>query len=178
MLGQRTEQAQGRSKTYLNIKNGTVVKRTPSGEESYTFVEGKLESISQKERTFRNEVVIYWYIDLRDNESGELYSIGFPYGSNTFKSVILALASPMGLTAVNNGSIVRIEPYTRNGYDKIVVWGEGVKLDWIVKTLPPVTQKMIGGRSVKDDSERMSYICSLVEQIQRAATTPTGNYNR
>lgn len=171
MLGQRAEQAQGRSKTYLNIKNGAVVKRTASGEESYTYVEGKLEAISQKERTFRNEVVVYWYIDLRDEESGELYSIGFPYGSNTFKSVILALASPMGLTAVNNGSVVRIEPYTRNGYDKIAVWGEGVKLDWVVKTLPPVVERMIGGRKVKDDSERMNYICSLVSQIQEATST-------
>ena len=171
MLGQRTEQTQGRRKTYLNIKNGAVVKRTATGEESYTYVEGKLESISQKERSFRNEVVVYWYIDLRDEESGELYSIGFPYGSNTFKSVILALASPMGLTAVNNGSVVRIEPYTRNGYDKIVVWGEGVKLDWVVKTLPPVYERMIGGRKVKDDSERMNYICSLVSQIQEATST-------
>lgn len=172
MLGQRTEQAQGRRKTYLNIKNGAVVKRTTIGEESYTYVEGRLEAISQKERSFRNEVVVYWYIDLRDEESGELYSIGFPYGSNTFKSVILALASPMGLTAVNNGSVVRIEPYTRNGYDKIVVWGEGVKLDWVTKTLPPVSERMIGGRKVKDDSERMSYICSLVSQIQGATSTP------
>ena len=172
MLGQRTEQAQGRRKTYLNIKNGAVVKRTATGEESYTYVEGKLEAISQKERNFRNEVVVYWYIDLRDEDSGELYSIGFPYGSNTFKSVILALASPMGLNAVNNGSVVRIEPYTRNGYDKIVVWGEGVKLDWVVKTLPPVYERMIGGRKVKDDSERMNYICSLVSQIQNATPTP------
>ena len=172
MLGQRTEQAQGRRKTYLNIKNGAVVKRTATGEESYTYVEGRLEAISQKERSFRNEVVVYWYIDLRDEESGELYSIGFPYGSNTFKSVILALASPMGLTAVNNGSVVRIEPYTRNGYDKIVVWGEGVKLDWVTKTLPPVSERMIGGRKVKDDSERMTYICSLVSQIQGATPTP------
>lgn len=172
MLGQRTEQAQGRRKTYLNIKNGAVVKRTATGEESYTYVEGRLEAISQKERTFRNEVVVYWYIDLRDEESGELYSIGFPYGSNTFKSVILSLASPMGLTAVNNGSVVRIEPYTRNGYDKIVVWGEGVKLDWVTKTLPPVSERMIGGRKVKDDSERMNYICSLVSQIQGTTSTP------
>lgn len=172
MLGQRTEQAQGRRKTYLNIKNGSVVKRTATGEESYTYVEGRLEAISQKERTFRNEVVVYWYIDLRDEESGELYSIGFPYGSNTFKSVILSLASPMGLTAVSNGSVVRIEPYTRNGYDKIVVWGEGVKLDWVTKTLPPVSERMIGGRKVKDDSERMNYICSLVSQIQGTTSTP------
>lgn len=172
MLGERTTQA--RRKTYLNIKNGAVVKRTDNGqEESYSFVEGRLEAITQKERTFRNEVVIYWYIDLRDEESGELYSIGFPYGSNTFKSVVLALACPMGLDAVRNGSIIRVEPYSRKGLDKVVVWGEGVKLDWVTKTLPPVVETMIGGRKVKDDSNRMNYICSLVGQVQDAASTST-----
>ncbi len=162
MLGERTTQA--RRKTYLNIKNGAVVKRTDNGEESYSYVEGRLEAITQKERTFRNEVVVYWYIDLRD-DSGELYSIGFPYGSNTFKSVVLALACPMGLEAIGNGSIIRIEPYSRNGFDKVVVWGEGVKLDWVTKSLPPVTETMIGGRKVKDDSKRMELISSLVGQI-------------
>lgn len=162
MLGERTTQA--RRKTYLNIKNGAVVKRTDNGEESYSYVEGSLEAITQKERTFRNEVVVYWYIDLRD-DSGELYSIGFPYGSNTFKSVVLALACPMGLEAIGNGSIIRIEPYSRNGFDKVVVWGEGVKLDWVTKSLPPVTETMIGGRKVKDDSKRMELISSLVGQI-------------
>lgn len=171
MLGQRTTQAQGKSKIYLNIKNGAVVKRTSTGEESYTYVEGRLEAITQKERTFRNEVVIYWYIDLRDEESGDLYSIGFPYGSNTFKSIILALASSMGLDAIRHGSVIRVEPYTRNGYDKVVVWGEGVKLDWVSTSLPPVSEKMIGGRKVKDDTERMNYICSLVSLIQEATST-------
>lgn len=164
MLGDRIEQ--NRRKTYLNIKNGAVVKRTDKGEESYSYVEGRLEAITQKERIFRNESVIYWYIDLRDRESGELYSIGSPYGSNTFKSIVLALASKVGLDVIKEGGSIRIDPYTKKGFDKVVVWADGTQLDWVVKTLPPVDEAMIGGRKIKDDSKRMEFISSLVEQIR------------
>ena len=164
MLGERINT--DRRKTYLNIKDGAVVKRTPDGEEEkFTYVDGRLEAISQKERTFRGEVVVYWYLDLRDTESGELYSLGFPYGSNTFKSIILQLASEDGLESVKNGSTIRIEPYNRNGFDKVQVWGDGVKLDWVVKQLPPIEGITIGGRNVKDDSKRMALITSLTDRI-------------
>ena len=165
MLGERITAE--RRKTYLNIKEGAIVKRTPEGgEEKYSYVEGRLEAMSQKERNFRGEVVVYWYIDLRDEESGELYSLGFPYASNTFKSIILQLASNEGLESLRNGSTIRIEPYTKNGYDKVQVWGEGVKLDWISKQLPPIEEATIGGRRVKDDTKRMAYISSLAEQVK------------
>lgn len=170
MLGQMAT-AQQRSKTYLNIKEGAIVKRTPQGEERYSFVEGVFENLSQKERTFRGETVLYWYIDLRDKETGELYSLGFPYGSNTFKSIILQLASIDGLRTIRNASTVRIEPYSKNGYDKVQVWGEdGVKFDWATKQLPPVEQTTIAGRSVKDDTKRMAFICSLANNVRAALT--------
>lgn len=162
MLGQRTTVG---NKTYLNIKNGAIVKHTPQGEENYSYVEGRLASITQKERTFRGEKVIYWYVDLWDEESGERYSLGFPYGSNTFKSIILQLASEDGLQAVKNASTIRVEPYSKNGYDKVQVWGEGVKLNWVTKQLPPIEERTIGGRKYKDDTQRMEYICSLCSRV-------------
>lgn len=165
MLGERITAY--RRKTYLNIKEGAIVKRTPEGtEERYSYVEGRLEAMSQKERNFRGEVVVYWYIDLRDEDSGELYSLGFPYASNTFKSIILQLASNEGLESLRKGSTIRIEPYTKNGYDKVKVWGGSVKLDWISKQLPPIEEVTIGGRRVKDDTKRMAYISSLAERVR------------
>lgn len=171
MLGQRVEQEASR-KTYLNIKDGAIVKRTPQGEETYTYVEGRLTALTTKERNFRGEIVLYWYIDLRDDESGELYSIGFPYGSNTFKSIILQLASEDGLRSVGSGAVLRIEPYSRNGYDKVQVWGEGVKLDWVTKQLPPIEETTVGGRKIKDDSKRMALICDLANQVRNALQAP------
>lgn len=156
-----------RRKTYLNIKEGAIVKRTPEGgEKRYSYVEGRLEAINQRERTFRGEVVLYWYLELRDDDSGELYSLGFPYASNTFKSIILQLASKGGLESVERGSTLRIEPYSKNGFDKVQVWGEGVKLDWVTRQLPPIDEKTIGGRRIKDDTQRMAFISSLSEQVK------------
>lgn len=165
MLGE-IKQKEQRNKIYLNIKEGAIVKRTAQGEERYSYVEGRLEGISQRERTFRgSEVVIYWYVDLRDEDSGDLYSLGFSFASNTFKSIILQLASDEGLEAVKNRSTLRIEPYSRNGYDKVQVWGDGVKLDWVVRELPPIEETEVAGRKVRDDSKRMELITSLVEKI-------------
>jgi hypothetical protein len=165
MLGQITPKEE-RRKIYLNIKDGAIVRRTPEGEERYSYVSGVLDSITQKERTFRgNEVVLYWYLDLRDDE-GELYSLGFPETSNTFKSIILQLASEEGLESVRKRSKIKIEPYSRNGYDKVQVYGiDFTRLSWVVKELPPIEEKIVGGRKYRDDSKRMELITSLTEKV-------------
>ena len=50
MLGQREK------KTYLNIADGKVVRRTEGGKvERYDYVEGLLERIYQRDREFRGE---------------------------------------------------------------------------------------------------------------------------
>lgn len=166
MLGQIQPR---RAKTYLNIKNGSIVRRTPEGAvESYSFVDGVAESISQRDRTFRGEVVKYWYLDLRDEESGDIYSLGFPYGSNTFKSIILQMASEKGLEALRNASPMKIEPYTQNGYDKVKVWSGGEQLNWAISTLPPIQSRNVGGRVVKDDSSRMALITDLAHKVREA----------
>lgn len=155
MLGQ---QQVSRNKIYLNVKNGQVVQRTPQGEQYFSYVEGRLENIYTKERTFRGENVLYWYIDLRDDSTGELYALGFPYANNVFKSIALQLPTAPGY------GIVRIEPYSRNGYDKVQVWAEGVKLDWATKELPPLKEMNVGGRTIKDDSDRMKLITRYVNE--------------
>lgn len=162
MLGQIQQE---KKKVYLNIKEGAIVKRTASGEERYSYVVGRLESITQKERTFRgNEVVLYWYLDLRDDD-GELYSLGFPETSNTYKSIILQLASQEGLDCIKKGIKVKIEPYSRNGYDKVQVSCEDLRLSWAVKELPPIEETIVSGRKVRDDSKRMTLIKTLTQDV-------------
>lgn len=156
MLGQ---QQRKQSKIYLNVKNGQIVRRTEHGEEYFSYVDGKLENIYTKERNFRGETLLYWYIELRDEETGELYALGFPYTNNVFKSIALQL--PTALSFDN----VRIEPYSKNGYDKVQVWAEGVKLDWITKQLPPLKDVSVGGRIVKDDTDRMNLIRGYVNNV-------------
>lgn len=148
-------------KTYLSINHGKVIKGSGTSKEEYSYIEGYIEAIYTKRSTFGNEVVVRWFIDIRDG--GELYSLCLPYSSGVFKSIILALASDEALTS---STPVRIEPYDgKNGYTKVVVYSDGVKLDWVVKQLPPQKSVTIGGKQVKDDSEQMNLIGAYVTNI-------------
>lgn len=150
-----------KSKTYLSINHGKVIKGSGTSKEEYSYIEGYIEAIYTKRSTFGNEVVVRWFIDIRDG--GELYSLCLPYSSGVFKSIILALASDEALTS---STPVRIEPYEgKNGYTKVVVYSDGVKLDWVVKQLPPQKSVTIGGKQVKDDSEQMNLIGAYVTNI-------------
>lgn len=151
----------GEPKIWLSIYNGKV-ERSEGGQKNYfSYVEGTLAGIYTKVRTYNGEKVTKWFIDLRGDE-GELYSISLPYNSGAFKSIVLALASDEQLSPT---SIVRIEPYLKGNYTNIVVWSDGVKLDWVIRELPPVDTIQIGGRNYKDDSKRMELITSYVNQI-------------
>ena len=152
------------SKYYLSITKGKIVHSAKERRISYDFVEGTLEAISVQERTFNGEKVLYWYIPLR-GEKGELYILSLPYKSGVFKSIILALASEPTL-----GRTVKIEPYERNGFTKVVVSLNGKRLDWITKELPPVESVQIAGQPVKDDTKRMVYISQLVEVVNKEGT--------
>ena len=148
-------------KTYLSINHGKVIKGSGTSKEEYSYIEGYIEAIYTKRSTFGNEVVVRWFIDIRDG--GELYSLCLPYSSGVFKSIILALASDDALTS---STPVRIEPYEgKNGYTKVVVYSDGVKLDWVVKQLPPQKSVTIGGKQVKDDSEQMNLIGAYVTNV-------------
>jgi len=149
-------------KYYLSIADGKVVHREGGKEETYSYVEGTLEAIYKRERDFRGESVLYWYVDLR-GEKGELYSISLPYKSGTLKSIVLALASDTAIAL----STVKIEPYKKGDFTKVVVSSNGKRLDWVTKELPPVEELSIAGQRVKDDTKRMLYIESLVDTINK-----------
>lgn len=156
-LGQQEQRAR---RYYLTISDGQVVHSENGKKEYYSYVEGTLEKIYKLERTFNGETVLYWYIDIRD-EKGELYSISLPYKSGTFKSIVLALASEQAIAL----STIKIEPYKKGEFTKVVVSSNGQRLDWIVKELPAVEEVFIAGERIKDDTKRMAYIYTLVEQI-------------
>lgn len=160
MLGDKVN----KRKIYLNIKEGKIVGKNENGEQVFfSFVEGILEKISQKEREFRGEKVLYWYIDLRDPDNEELYSLGFPFSSNIFKSIILSLAS----ASKEELKLVRISPYYAQGYDKVIIYAGGKKMNWITKDLPPVEEIELGGKIIKNDYKRMAYITELVDKISK-----------
>lgn len=153
-------------KHYLSINNGKVIiDRGQGKKDNFNFVEGFLEGIYTQKRNFGGEEVTRWFIDLRDGT--DIYSICLPYSSGVFKSIVLALASD---EALNNSTPIRIEPYERNGFTKVVVYSEGAKLDWITKELPPLKEVKVGSKTIKDDSERMKFINNLCNTINDRIT--------
>lgn len=148
---------------FLNVKDGKLIRRDGLVIEEFDFVEGTLEKIYTKEREFNGERVLYWYVPLRD-DNGDLYLLGLPYSSGVFKSIVLSLANDPDLTPL---STIRIETYLKDGRTKVSVYDQGRKLNWITSELPPVRETQVGGRIIKDDSERMSFIAGLVKKINR-----------
>lgn len=164
-LGSLHQQRPQQQRKWLSIHHGIVELSENGQKQSFSYVEGSLRSIYTKTRNYGGEEVLKWFIDLQD-EGGDLYSISFPYNSGTFKSIVLALASDEELTS---STITRIEPYQNGNFTNVKVWADGVKLNWVVKELPPVEVVNLNGRTIKDEGKRMELISSLVEQINQRA---------
>ena len=98
---------------------------------------------------------------MRDGK--DLYSISLSYASGTYKSIILALAS---CKTLSKDTQIIIEPYEKDNYTKVVVYADGEKLDWVVKTLPPLKEVNVGGRTYSDDTDRMNYIRDITSQVR------------
>lgn len=148
-------------KVFLNL-NGGMVEHTINGKkEQFSYVEGRLISIYDYERAFNGQKMKYWYIDMEDDD-GTIYSIGFNYSSGLFKTIILSLASDESL---NPNSIIRVQPYMKDKYTKAVVWSDGVKLDWVIKEMPPLKEIKVGNKTIKDDTDRMKLIAVYVSKI-------------
>lgn len=148
---------------YLSIRNGRVVYKNGDNEELYTFVEGYLNGIAKRERTFNGETVPVWYLNLRNEDGGE-YCIAFPYNAGSFKSIVLCLAS---LEHLSTSTVVRIDAYEKDGFTKVVTRANGEKLNWVTSELPPTREVVVSGQIVKDSTERMRYIEGLVEGISK-----------
>ena len=158
-------QEQGKKKrTYLTInKAGKVRMKLGSNEELFDYIEGELGRIYSKTSTYQGKTFEDWIIELNDKENGDVYALSFAISSGVFRSIILCLASDK-----DNLGTLRIEPYEKGGYVKVRVYNEGTSLDWVTKELPPIKEVSIGGRIVKDDSERVNLIKGYVEQINEA----------
>jgi hypothetical protein len=157
MLGQREK------KIFLNIAEGKIVRRTDRGQvERYDFVEGSLERIYTKEREFRGEKVPYWYLDLRDETSGDLYTLGINANSGVWRCIIFCLGSP----DFNPLLPLRLSPYMSGNYCRVSVYSGEAKLDW-VEGIPQVEEIEVEGRRVKSVKKREEFISRIVDRVNR-----------
>lgn len=156
MLGQSEE------RIFLNISEGKIVQRKEGKNLRFDYVEGTLERIYQKDREFRGEKVPYMYLDLRDPETGTLYSLGLNAEGGVWRGIILSLGSCKEFI-----SPIKICPYTKGAYTRAVVYSGGEKLEW-VEGLPPVLEMQMGTKKIKDVSQREAFMAQIVERINAA----------
>ena len=162
MLGQEAK------RIYLNIAEGKVVKRTDRGTEKYDFVEGDLEKIYSREREFRGEKVPYWYLDLRDSKTGDLYTLGINASSGVWRGIIFCLGSE----DFNPLLPLKISPYVSGEYSRVSVYSGDTRLDW-VSGIPQVEEVEVGGQKVRSVRRREEFISDLVRKVnERLGQTP------
>ena len=163
MLGNSNAHKESIKTTYLSAREGKFVVTTGEHKgEEYDYIDGNLLRIEKRIRQFGTEAVPYFYVDMADSTTGERYTLTFPYSSGVFKSLLLSLASSKSLSTE---SVVRIDIYRKGEFTKLVVWEDGLKLDWVTKELPPVKSLNVGGKRVIDDRERMAKIESYIPQV-------------
>ena len=154
MLGQNER------RSYLNIAGGKIVRKTERGTlERFDFVVGDLENIYKGDREFRGEKVPFWYLELRDPKSGELYTLGVNANSGVWRCIIFALGN-----CTNFLPPIRIAPYKKGQYDRVSVYSGGERLEW-VSNLPPVEEIEVQGEVIKSVKKREDFIASLVDKI-------------
>jgi hypothetical protein len=141
-------------KTYLNLKKGKIY----HDDKTYDYVEGYLKGIEAKERTFRGELVKYWYVNIQ-SLTGDYYSLSIPYHSGAAKSLFNSLASAESFTEP-----VKILAYTDGHYTKVSTYLGDKKLNWKAP-LPALEEINVGTQTIRDDSKRMEYIVNLVNEI-------------
>ena len=122
-------------------------------------MEGHLVGIQKRDREFKGETVPYWYVNLQDPDGGEVFSLSIAYNSGVFKSLINALANAEDLGRI------RIEVYQSGEFTKTVVYNNGQRLGWKYPQLPPIEEVKVGGRIIKDDSQRMEFIENLTREV-------------
>lgn len=147
-------------KIYLNLREGKIIRKDKTGEQTYDYVEGILAGVTKKDREFNGEQIPYWYIDLIDPSGGDVYSLGIHYNSGVAKSILNALAS------AQSPRKVRIETYQKGDFTKAVVYNNGERLSWKYTELPPLEEIRLGGRLVKDDTKRMEFMEQIAQEIR------------
>ena len=154
-----------RRTTYLNIKDGQIYAHHPNGSTStHGYVEAVIKSISVKDRkTAAGAPFKDWFVDMADPVTGESYTLTIGYRSGVMTSIILSLASDIERV----GERVRIEPYKKGQYTNVLVYLDGVKLDWVTRDLPPVEYQDIGGQRVKNDAARLQFLHDYVNKINQ-----------
>ena len=146
--------------TYVSIKKGRLFTKDRSGEEqAHDYLEGRLVDIKRTEKDFGGELVTQYQFAFQDEE-GEKYILSTGEKGGVARALINSLASMHGKAAN-----LRVVPYTKGGFTKILLYQNGERLDWKYKEIPAVEEKLVDGLKVKDETKRLDFFRQIAEDI-------------
>lgn len=139
--------------TYVSIKDGRLVTKTESGEEQgFDYLEGRLIDVSSKTKEFSGSIVNQYLFEFHDDE-GERFIVSTGEKSGVSRALLNSLASITG--PVGN---LRLVPYQKDGFSKVLLYHNGERLDWKFKDLPPVNGN--------DDTERLNFFREIFQNLK------------
>jgi hypothetical protein len=146
--------------TYVSVKDGKLTTKNESGEETtHDYLEGYLVDVNFRTKDFGGESVGQFLFEFKDDE-GERYILSTGEKSGVSRALLNSLAS-----IESRVGKLRVVPYAKDGYSKMLVYHNGERLDWKYKELPPVEERQVAGTAIKDDSKRLGFFKQIAEEI-------------
>jgi hypothetical protein len=158
-----------KQKTYLSIKDGKIRKIDPHTKQEtyYEFVEGILNSITTPKRDYGK----IWEFEILDPKTNDTYALTMSYNSGVAKSILNCLASIKGTP-----EIIKIKPYFVNGFNKVAVYNNGVKLNWKYTQFPKIKKIEVEGKTFLDDTERVNFFEMIAEELRKKISNKGTKY--
>lgn len=152
---------------YLKIENGSFICNSIFEGKTLLFesVSGRLSNIYAGYRRFKSGTFRYWYIELTDNENGNVYLVCFPYTSAMFQSVILKLSTAGSYSNIEITPYRDCANYQRKAHSKVRVYADEIELQILPVQLPKINCIKIGGHIIKDYAPRIKAIEAFVNEI-------------
>jgi hypothetical protein len=146
--------------TYVSIKDGRLVTKDATGEEHYhEYLEGMLVDLRRREKEFNGEPVTQFHFEFKD-ATGERYILSTGEKGGVARALLNSLASIEG-----KAGNLRLVPYSKDGYNKVLLYQNGERVDWKYKKIPDVEEKEVSGTKIKDETKRLEFFRAIAEEI-------------
>lgn len=149
--------------TYISVRDGRLVAKDDAGkEQTYDYLEGRLVDLTTRQKEFGGEHVTQLLFEFRD-DGGERFILSTGEKSGVARALLNSFAS-----IESAAGTLRVVPYEKDGFSKVVAYHNGERLDWKYKELPPLEDK---GQGSKDDSKRAAFFRQIADEIKSRVTS-------
>lgn len=145
-------------KIFIGIKDGKVQRKMDDGSrEAFDFIEGELVGISAPDVEMNFGTAKMLQLEIRDRETGEVYTLGTSLHGSVGRSVLNSLSSASAL------GLLHIRPYlNKAGFNAVFITNDGAKLSW----LAAFPEKKCDSQGNEDDADRRAFTEELFRKVK------------